>query len=121
MRKRDSELHAIFKRLYENNVLGLIPDKHYRTLSGEYTAAQKLYKAFEIQPAVSMEKMGDLKVMEKIAKAKAAGFQHGDYEGNELQLPAVFVLDHDLTITYAHYGKTAGEVPTPSELAELLQ
>lgn len=83
--------------------------------------AQKLYKEFEIQPAVSMEKMGDLKVMEKIAKAKAAGFQHGDYEGDELQLPAVFVLDHDLTITYAHYGKTAGEVPTPSELAELLQ
>lgn len=82
---------------------------------------QKLYKEFEIFPAPSKEKMVDIKTVGKISKAKANGFQHGDYEGDELQLPAVFVLDHDLTLTYAHYGKTVGDVPTPLELAELLR
>lgn len=81
---------------------------------------QTLYQAFEIHPAASMETLGDQKVMEKVEKAAAAGFQHGDYEGNELQLPAVFVVDRDLTLTAVHYGKTAGEVPTPDELAALL-
>ncbi|MDD3202694.1 MAG: DUF4368 domain-containing protein, partial [Pygmaiobacter massiliensis] len=41
MRKRDLELTALFKRLYEDNVLGRIPDEHYRTLSDEYTTEQK--------------------------------------------------------------------------------
>lgn len=41
MRKRDLELTALFKRLYEDNVLGRIPDEHYRTLSAEYTSEQK--------------------------------------------------------------------------------
>ncbi|MFR1052435.1 MAG: peroxiredoxin-like family protein [Lachnospirales bacterium] len=81
---------------------------------------QKLYRQFEILPAPSKEKMVDLKTMGKIAKAKANGFQHGDYEGDELQLPAVFVVDQALTITYAHYGKSVGDVPSPSELAALL-
>ena len=44
MRKRDLELTALFKRLYEDNVLGRIPDEHYRTLSGEYTAEQKILR-----------------------------------------------------------------------------
>jgi len=41
MRKRDLELTALFKRLYEDNVLGRILDEHYRTLSDEYTTEQK--------------------------------------------------------------------------------
>ena len=41
MTKRDAELTTLFKRLYEDNVLGRIPDEHYRTLSEEYTAEQK--------------------------------------------------------------------------------
>lgn len=41
MRKRDLELTTLFKRLYEDNVLGRIPDEHYRTLSNEHTDEQK--------------------------------------------------------------------------------
>lgn len=40
MVKRDAELTTLFKRLYEDNVLGRIPDEHYRTLSEEYTSEQ---------------------------------------------------------------------------------
>lgn len=41
MKKRDLELTALFKRLYEDNVLGRIPDEHYRTLSEQYISEQK--------------------------------------------------------------------------------
>lgn len=82
---------------------------------------QKLYKEFEIAPAESKAKMADLKTMGKIAKATAGGFKHGDYEGDELQLPACFVMTPDRTLSYAHYGVSAGDVPTPEELAELLK
>ena len=37
MRKRQNELTRLFKRLYEDNVLGGIPDEQYRILSQEYT------------------------------------------------------------------------------------
>ena len=40
MTKRDAELTALFKRLYEDNVLGRIPDEQYRVLSSEYLAEQ---------------------------------------------------------------------------------
>lgn len=39
-RRRDSELTALFKRLYEDNVLSRIPNEHFRLLSSEYTAEQ---------------------------------------------------------------------------------
>ena len=73
---------------------------------------QKLYKEFEIAPAESKA---------KIAKATAGGFKHGDYEGDELQLPACFVMGPDRVLSYAHYGVSAGDVPTPQELVELLK
>lgn len=41
MQKRQAELTKLFKRLYEDSVLGRIPDEQYRILSQEYTAEQK--------------------------------------------------------------------------------
>lgn len=80
----------------------------------------KLYREFGIEPAVSMAKMADAKTIAKIAKAKAGGFKHGEYEGEELQLPAVFVMEPDLTLTFVHYGEAAGDIPEAEELAKLL-
>ena len=57
MRKRDLELTALFKRLYEDNVLGRIPDEHYRTLSGEYTAEQKILRERIPKAEVRMDKL----------------------------------------------------------------
>lgn len=80
----------------------------------------ELYNDFSIDPAESMAKMADAGTMVKIAKATAAGYKHGEYEGNELQLPASFIINPNLSITYAHYGKSAGDTPSASELAKLL-
>lgn len=82
---------------------------------------QELYKMFDIKPAASMAELASAATMLKIAKTKVKGYTHGDYEGEELQLPAAFVVDQDGVISYAHYGTAAGDVPTPEEVVELLQ
>ena len=43
--KRVTELKALFKRLYEDNVLGRISDEQFRMLSAEYTDEQKSLEA----------------------------------------------------------------------------
>lgn len=77
-----------------------------------------LYKRFGVAPAASREKMGGPGTMAKIEKARAAGFRHGEYEGNEMQLPAVFLMDRDCRLEYVHYGASVDDVPEPEELAE---
>ena len=57
MRKRDLELTALFKRLYEDNVLGRIPDEHYRTLSDEYTTEQKALRERIPKSEARMDKL----------------------------------------------------------------
>ncbi len=41
MQKRRGELDSLFKRLYEDNVLGRITNEQFRMLSGGYNAEQK--------------------------------------------------------------------------------
>ena len=41
MRRRDGELSALFKRLYEDNVLGRVTNEQFRMLSTDYNAEQK--------------------------------------------------------------------------------
>ena len=41
MRRRGEELSKLFKRLYEDNVLGRVTDEQYRMLAGDYTREQK--------------------------------------------------------------------------------
>ena len=47
LKRRDTELSALFKRLYEDNVLGKIPNEVFRKLSDEYILEQK-----EIQSSI---------------------------------------------------------------------
>ena len=41
MRRRDGELSTLFKRLYEDNVLGRVTNEQFRMLSVDYNAEQK--------------------------------------------------------------------------------
>lgn len=81
---------------------------------------QKLYKEFDIAPAASMAKMADLKMVGRIIKATRLGFKHGEYEGDEQQLPAAFVVDGERKILYARYAKSVSDMPGAAELAKLL-
>jgi len=109
-------------------VLQSDPEKLSQQISEEYPPfdiicdpEQELYKMLEIHAAGSKEEMVDAHAMEKITIARASGLTHGEYEGEELQLPAAFVMDRELNLTYVRYCKTVGEVPTPKELEELLK
>ncbi len=80
-----------------------------------------LYKLFEVNPAASMAELGGGNVLEKIKAAKERGLSHGRYEGIEEQLPATFVIDGDLSVTYAHYGVNGGDIPDVDQIVELLK
>jgi peroxiredoxin len=80
-----------------------------------------LYRQFEILPADGKLKLLGPKTLGKIARVQAAGYKHGRSEGEELQLPAAFVLDKDLSVTYVHYAKTIDDIPDADQLPALLK
>lgn len=43
-RRRDTELTALFKRLYEDNVLGRVTNEQFRMLSADYNEEQKILR-----------------------------------------------------------------------------
>jgi peroxiredoxin len=57
---------------------------------------------------------------EKVAKAKALGFSHGKYEGNEYQLPAVFIFGQNHAVRYAYYGQESSDVPEYEKLLQII-
>ncbi|GHV39551.1 hypothetical protein FACS1894187_19660 [Synergistales bacterium] len=56
----------------------------------------------------------------RIAEASALGITHGLYEGNEQQLPAVFVLDENQNMLLAHYSKDIVDVPSVEDILKYL-
>jgi peroxiredoxin len=82
---------------------------------------QELYRRFDIKPARSKLGLAGGKTLAKLARLKKYNFVHGEYEGDELQLPACFVLDETLTIRYAHYAKNLADIPGPEELVSILR
>lgn len=51
LKRKDTELNALFKRLYEDNVLGKISNKVFRKHSDDYLLEQK-----EIQSSIPKKK-----------------------------------------------------------------
>lgn len=82
---------------------------------------QTLYHQLEIAPAKSKIAMASLDLMKKINAAKQAGLSHGEYEGNELQLPALFLLDEQGKVQYAHYAKNLTDMPSLDEMLAMLK
>ena len=54
-------------------------------------------------------------------EAGKMGFVHGRQEGQEMQLPAVFLLDGTGVILYAHYAKTIADLPTVDQIMKKIQ
>ena len=84
---------------------------------------RELYLEFEIPVAKDKDELHDFNSKKWAAKraiVKAAGLTHGVYEGEELQLPATFVFDHDLNIVFDYYGKDSNDNLSADELAKLL-
>ncbi|ETA82561.1 peroxiredoxin-like family protein [Youngiibacter fragilis] len=80
-----------------------------------------LYKELEIAAAPSVEVLIGGSTMEKIERSKARGFVHGEYEGEELQLPAVFIVDKDLKVIYSRYAKDLSDIPDMDEVCNVIR
>lgn len=82
----------------------------------------EIYNTLDIVPAKTQEELiGDLEALQaKGKKAGECGFVHGDYEGDELQLPALFTVDENCKVTYAHYGKHITDMPSVDELVDVV-
>lgn len=81
------------------------------------------YDTLMIRPAESMDRLAGQqldKLQAKGAMADERGFTHGDYEGNEQQLPALFIVDENGIITYAHYAEELIDMPEVEEVLNLL-
>lgn len=72
MRKRSTELSALFKRLYEDNVLGRVTNEQFRMLSADYNAEQKTLEKIipEKETRVERLKASAVNVDTFIEKAK---------------------------------------------------
>jgi len=81
---------------------------------------QELYKQFQISPAKNKLQLAGGGVIKKVLRAKKEGIQHGEYEGNELQLPALFIMNEDSVITYAHYGTNGADIPSAKEIISII-
>jgi len=81
--------------------------------------SQAVYKQFEIEPAKSMAKLiggGLFKAIKKMNAAKKFGFTHGEYEGNEQQLPAMVLVDETGKIVFSHYAANLADLPGVDEM-----
>jgi peroxiredoxin len=88
---------------------------------------QRFYKRFSIEAADSKEDLRPkdpilaAKFQTKVDQIKASGFTHGKYEGDELQLPALFIVDADNSVSYAHYAANIADLPTVDELLNIVK
>lgn len=80
----------------------------------------ELYKKFHIKPAKSKIKLGGGNTLKKIQRARKAGLKHGEYEGDELQLPAVFIVDELGKIIYSHYAKNVADIPSAKDILNII-
>ena len=81
---------------------------------------QTLYKQFDIMVANSEEELMTEEEYSQIENELAA-YEHGEYEGNELQLPAVFIIDKNMKVLFTHYGTSLVDIPNVKELEELMK
>jgi len=58
-------------------------------------------------------------VIKKAIRATRMGINHGKKEGNELQLPAMFLVS-GRKIVHAYYGKNIGDLPGNNEIIALV-
>lgn len=83
-----------------------------------------IYKTLEVAPAKDMGELAPSEIMEavqaKAVKAAADGFTHGKYEGVEEQLPAMFLVDRQGIVKFAHYGKNIMDLPSIDEMLALV-
>lgn len=80
---------------------------------------QELFALYGVRAASSEAELKNIepgKWQNFLDEVQANGITHGKYEGNELQLPAVFLIDETNRISFLHYGLNGADIPEIEEL-----
>lgn len=80
----------------------------------------KLYEKYKVFTADDMYTMGGGNTVPKATEAAVKGFVHGEYEGEETQLPAAVLIDENMMIKYVKYGENLADIPSVEEMASLI-
>jgi len=81
---------------------------------------QEIYKLYDIGSFTDSSQVANEKLMQKVARCKEEGLVHGEYEGNEQQLPALFIIDKDMNLDFALYSQDLTSIPPVEKIAEML-
>jgi peroxiredoxin len=76
----------------------------------------ELFKLFHVEPGGIIKYLHPAGLIAAIS-ATLKGFRHGKFEGHETQLPAVFIVDSESSIKFAHYGQYISDVPSTAAMA----
>lgn len=71
---------------------------------------QAIFRLYGVEPGNIFQYIAPSVIMKSI-RASRRGFAKGLKEGNELQRPAVFIIDRHKTVVYAYHGKNIGDLP----------
>lgn len=84
------------------------------------------YRVLDVKATVSKEARTPtspedlLRLQEKQEAVAACGYQRKTSEGEPQQLPALFIVNSDGVITYAHYAVHSIDIPSLDEMLRLL-
>ncbi len=81
---------------------------------------QELFRLYGVEPGNIFHYIAP-SVIRQAIRASRRGFAHGVKEGNEMQRPAVFIIDENKSVTFAYYGKNIGDVPDNGVILDRLK
>ncbi len=79
--------------------------------------SSKIYNSYAVKKGNIFQFLTP-KLIPKVFKSLKSGFRHGKLEGEETQLPAVFIIDENHKINYCYYGKSISDLPSVNELLQ---
>lgn len=82
-----------------------------------------LYELYAVKTARSMLQMIDpldKRFWKKLLLLIKHKLKHGAYEGNEQQLPALFLLNHNMQLLHSHHAKSISDMPDIDDMLKLL-
>lgn len=81
---------------------------------------EEIFKLYGVLPGSIFRYITPRTILSAV-RSIAKGYRHGKYEGEERQLPAVFLVGKDKKILYAYYGKNVADVPGNKALLKIVE